>query len=169
MKRGFTMVELVLSMGLLSVVALLAISYSFSVGSVSVDSASWRIQADIRHAQQLSTSTGESHGVIFVQGGTYTVYRGQVDDPVTDPLDGSPMVRDLSAFGGVAIDNGYQVEFNGLGKPVIGGGGDVKVVTSDGASRRIYVIENTGAVVVDVLDQGAGCGCRVCEGWRTIP
>ena len=163
MNKGVTLMELLLTMAMLSIIALLFISYTGDVGNVAVDAASWKIQSDIRHAQQLATSTGVAHGVVFTEGTTYTVYKkGEVDTPASDPLDRGGMVVNLSEFGDVAIGNAYQVEYDKVGKPTMGGGGDVTVCSDSGASRRIYVIENTGSVVVDVLDYGSSCSCRLC-------
>jgi hypothetical protein len=156
--------ELMLVMGMLSIVSLLFVSYSGDVGDVSVDALSRKIQTDIRYAQQLATSKGSNHGVNFVQGSGYTVYDGNTSNPVLDPLTRFPFTEDLSHFGSITLGSSYQVEFDRLGRPVIGGGGDVTVVADGGASRKIYVIENTGAVVVDVLNYGSGCSCEVCTG-----
>jgi prepilin-type N-terminal cleavage/methylation domain-containing protein len=160
--RAFTLLELVLVIAMLSVVALLFVSYSGNVGNVSVDSLTRKIQADIRYAQQLATSTGVAHGVNFVQGGNYVVYVGNINTPVTDPLDHQPMIEDMSAFGDIELGNTYRVEFNKIGTPTTGGGGNLSVVAGSGAARRVYVIENTGAVIVDVLGYGTGCSCEMC-------
>ena len=162
MSRGFTFLELVLTMGMLSIVSLLFITYSGDVGNVSVDALSRKIQSDIRFAQQLATSKGVNHGVQFVQWGDYIVYSGTPATPAIDPFDRSPMIENTEEFGGIQVATNYQVEFNRYGSPVMGGGGNLEVVSDSGAARRIYVIDNTGAVVVDILDYGGGCGCRVC-------
>lgn len=163
MSRAFTIMELILVIVMLSVIALLFVSYTGDVGNVSVDAAAWKIQSDLRHAQQLATTTGVTHGVVFVQGGNYTVYRESVATPVADPLERGPMVKDVSNFGNISIANDYQVEFDTMGRPAVGGGGSVDIVADSGARRRIYVIDNTGAVVLDVVDEGVGCTCRICN------
>lgn len=158
--------ELLLVVSLLSIIALLFISYTGDVGDVSVDALSRKIQSDIRLAQQMATSSGVPHGVQFIQGGSYTVYVNNSTTPVVDPLDRQPMIENMQEFGNIQIARDYHVKFDKLGRPTIGGGGNVEVVASSGAMRRIYVIENTGAVVVDILDYGSGCGCRVCREGR---
>lgn len=161
-QEGFTLIELILVIGMLSVIALLFVSYTGDVGNVSVDAASWKIQSDIRYAQQLATSTGTPHGVQFLQNGNYTVYSGTIATPAIDPLERQPMVEDPTQFGNIYIGNSFQVEFDKVGRPTIGGGGNVEVIADSGASRRIYVIDSTGAVIVDVLDYGSGCTCELC-------
>ena len=160
--RGFTLMELILVMTLMTSTALLYISYTSDVGNVSVDAASWKVQSDIRYAQQLATTTGTTHGVLFVLNDKYTVYQGNESQPVSDPLSHSPMIEDLTHFGSVTLNNDYRVEFDSLGRPTTGGGGHVTLITNNGATRKIYVIANTGAVIVDVLDYGSGCSCEMC-------
>ncbi|HPW45605.1 MAG TPA: hypothetical protein PKU96_04460 [bacterium] len=159
---GFTMIELVLVMGMLVVIAALFISYTGDIGNVSVDSLSRKIQSDIRFAQQMATSKGSPHGVKFTQGGGYTVYDGIPSNPAIDPFEKNLMVENVSDFGSIALANNFQVEFNKLGKPTMGGGGNIEVLADSGARRRIYVIENTGAVLIDILDYGTSCSCRMC-------
>lgn len=166
MNKAFTLVELLLTMSLMSVIALMFISYTGDVGDVSVDALSWKIQADIRYAQQLATSTGVAHGVTFTRDGSYTVYRETVATPVLDPQDQQPMIEDVTHFGSVALNNTFQVEFDRLGRPTIGGGGYEEVISESGASRRIYIIDNTGSVLVDVLNLGSGCRCDLCHAGR---
>ena len=160
---AFTMMELLLVITMLSVIALLFISYTGDIGNVSVDGASWKIQSDIRHAQQLAGATGVPHGVQFVANGNYTVYAGNVSTPILDPLDKGVMIEDVGQFGNVRLGNSFTVEFDKVGRPTIGGGGNVEVIADSGAMRRIYVIENTGAVIVDVLGYGSSCSCRMCK------
>lgn len=162
MNRAFTLLELLLTMTLLSITALLFITYTGDVGTVSVDGLSRKIQSDVRLAQQLATSTGTPHGVQFTQGGNYVVYVNNTATPATDPLTRMPMIKNPLDFGDVVLSNSYQVQFDKVGKPTIGGGGNVMITADSGASRVIYVIANTGAVVFDPPQYGGGCGCRMC-------
>jgi len=162
LSRAFTLIELLLVMTMLSVIALIFVSYTGDVGNVSVDALSRKIQSDIRFAQQLATTTGVTHGVQFTASGNYIVYENTTSTPAMDPFEREPMVEDLEEYGDIDIGNSYTVEFNKVGKPTTGGGGNVEVVADSGAARKIYVIDNTGAVVVDILDYGSGCGCRIC-------
>ncbi|MFH1830847.1 MAG: hypothetical protein ABH871_08760 [Pseudomonadota bacterium] len=156
------MIELLLTMALLSVIGMLFISYTGDVGNVAVDAASYKIQSDIRYAQQLATSTGTPHGIQFIKNGNYTVYRDTLENPISDPLDKQPMIKDMEGFGDVAINITLNVKFDKAGKPIEGGGQSVEIVSPSGAARRIYIIDNTGSVVVDVLGYSDSCSCRVC-------
>lgn len=161
--QGFTLLELLLVVGMLGIISLLFISYTGDVGNVSVDAASWKVQSDIRYAQQLATNKGTTHGVDFVRNGNYTVYSGTTSTPVSDPLKHIPMIENLDSFGDLSINNNYRVEFDKFGKPTLGGGGNVEILADSGARRRVYVIDTTGAVIVDVLDYGSGCSCGLCN------
>jgi hypothetical protein len=72
------------------------------------------------------------------------------------------MIVDLSSYQGVGITTDYQVEFTALGVPVIGGNDRVRLTATSGAIRDVYVVANTGAVVVDLIQYGTGCTCEVC-------
>lgn len=162
-KSGFTLMELIVVIGMLSVIALLFVVSTGNIGDVSVDSASWKIQSDLRYAHQLAVSKRINHGIVFTQGGNYTVYAGTVANPVRNPETQAPMIENLQRFSSVQVNNNFHVEFNPIGKPVIGGGGYVEIISDSGSWRRIFVETNTGAVIVDVLNYGATCGCKVCE------
>jgi len=159
---GFTIMELVLVIFLLGVTALTFVTYTGSLSGMSVDALAKKIQADIRLAQELATSTGRVHGVVFTANGNYVVYDGDESNPAIDPLKHTPMVENPSQFGSVHIANSYRVEFDKLGKPIVGGGGNVEIVSDDGGERRIYVIANTGAVVAPPPEYTSSCSCSVC-------
>ncbi len=162
MRKGFTLMEFLLTMCMLTIIALLFITFTGDVGNVAVDAASWKIQSDLRYAQQLAMSMGTTHGIAFVNGGDYTVYEGTVATPVIDPLKRTAMVVTLNDFGDVAVNTDLVVEFDAVGRPMQGGGDFVEVISSGGAARRVYITANTGAVIVDVLDYGSGCNCQLC-------
>lgn len=143
----------------------MAVLYTASMGdltNVSIDTATRKIQSDIRYAHHLARTTGVNHGVIFTAGGGYEVYRGSPGTPATDPLKRQSFTEDLSKFTGVYIQGDYQVEFNTLGKPVIGGDSYVRLNADGGAVRDVYIVADTGAVVIDIINYGSGCSCTVC-------
>lgn len=163
MDRAFTLLELILTMALLSITALLFITYTGDIGTVSVDALSRKIQSDVRFAQQLATSTGIPHGVQFTQGGNYVVYVNNTTTPATDPLTRGSMIKNPSDFGSVILSNSYQVQFDKVGKPTIGGGGNIMITADSGAHSVIDVIENTGAVIIEPPQYGGGCACRMSD------
>ncbi len=164
MKRcgGFTLIELVMIISLLGIMVVLYIESAGNVSDLAVDAASKKVQQDLRYAQQLAQTTGVNHGGSFTAQGSYEIYSGSPGNPVLDPTTKQNMVDDLSKFPGVSISGSKQFEFNSIGKPVIGGGDHMTLSASSGAVRDIYVIDETGAVIVDIFQTGGGCGCEFC-------
>ena len=156
--------NLIIEIGFVVVVILLVVFYISSSGGdlsdVSAEAAGRRVQSDIRYAQHLAKKTGVNHGVIFVTNNGYEVYKINPGTTVVDPVTKQKLVVDLSDFDGVTIGTNYQVEFNDAGKTVMGGDGKVRLKSSSGAIRDIYVIEKSSAVVVDLIEYGSGCKRR---------
>ncbi len=92
--------------------------------------------------------TGQTSGVQFISGGSYTVYQGSTATPLTSPLDKQNMVITLAnKYPNIVISSNYTVEFNSMGTPTTGGGGSVTI--SDGTnSKVIAVTANTGMVAI---------------------
>lgn len=158
MSRGFTLIEGILVIVVLGILAGLYISFSGNLSDASLDAASHKVQNDIRYAHQLATSTGVNHGAAFTAGGSYEIYSGSPGTPATDPVSRGGLVEDLSKYQGVSIGNSYQVEFNSLGEPVVGGDGHVRLNAVSGEYKDVYVVDKTGAVVIDAAGYASGCG-----------
>lgn len=150
MKKGFTLIELVLILTLLGILGVLGgyITSIRDMREVSIDAASRKIQADIRYAQHLAVIIGTNHGVSFTDDGGYEVYQGNPGNPVLDPVTRANFVIDMSDFNGVSIDGNYQVEFDLTGDPVLGGNDGVELETTGGREKEIYVYDVTGAVQI---------------------
>lgn len=146
--KGFTLIELVLVIGLLGVLALAAIVISPGVAPARLDAASKQVQSDVEYAKQNAVLTTTTHGVAFVASGSYTVYRSTTATPLLSPLTKQSMVITLSAqYPGVSISSNYTVEFNRFGNPTTGGGGSV-TLTDGTSTRTITVTANTGRVMM---------------------
>ena len=107
-------------------------------------------------------TTGTNHGAVFTQNGGYEVYVGSPGNYIADPVTRVDLIVDVEAFEGVYIDNNYQVEFNSMGEPVMGGDDRVRLASTSGAIRDVYVIDKTGAVIIDLIEYGTGCSCELC-------
>lgn len=162
MKTGFTLLELVFLIALLGILVGLWIESAGRFGNVAIDGASRKVRADIQYAQQLAQTSGVPHGVKFAAGVSYELYRGTPGHPVQDPTTRNPMVETLGQFRVVSIATNYEVRFGTTGSPTIGGYGRVRLTSTDGAVREIYVVGKTGAVLIDEIELG-GCGCEICE------
>lgn len=163
MSKGFTFIELMLMVVVLGVLAVLYTSSTGDLSDVSIDAVSRKVQSDIRYAHQLATSTSGVYGANFVAGGGYEIYQGSPGHPVKDPVTREDMVVNLADFQGVVITTNYRVEFNARGEPTTGADSRVRLTASSGAIRDVYVVDRTGAVVVDLIQYGTGCRCDLCE------
>jgi len=162
MNRGFSLLEMILVIAVLGILVALYTTSTGDLSDVSIDAASRKVQSDLRYAHQLAVGTGSNHGALFTTNTGYEVYRGAPGTPVTDPVTRQAMNFDLDEFEGVTISTTYQVEFDSNGIPVIGGDGRVRLTAASGAIRDVYVVDRTGAVVIDLIEYGTGCSCELC-------
>jgi len=151
---------------MISLLGIMVVFYIESAGDLSnvgIDTAARKAQQDIRYAQQLAQTTGVVHGVKFIKNGTYQVYRGSYGNPVTDPTTGGQLVENFVHFPGVEIDTNYEVKFDAVGRPTIGADQRARLIATSGARRDVYVIDQTGAVINDLIQKGTGCSCDICR------
>lgn len=155
-KKGFTLIELILILSFLGIMVFVYIESAGDMSEISLDAASRKCQQDIRYAQQLAQTTGVPHGVVFYAGGGYQVYRGSPGNPVTDPATRQAMIENFAKYPGVQVSSNFQVQFDASGRPVMGGNQRATLMTG-GAVRDIYIVDRTGAVVIDITQGGSGC------------
>ena len=121
-----------------------------NVQSTNLNTASQKVLNDLRYAQNLSTTTGESHGFELVDSSTYRIYKVSTNENVNSPHHHAEMQEDLDTsfksltFEGDEFPSG-NVEFNDFGVATSGGGTTIKLQDSEGnykeiskKSRRIY-------------------------------
>ncbi len=146
--RGISVVEIVGVLALLGILGLAALVWVPADAPARLDAAAKQMQSDIEHARQLAMTSAATHGVQFIAGGSYTVYRGTIATPVLSPLTHLNMVVNLGTlYPGVSLQNAYTVEFDRFGAPLVGGGGSV-TVTNGTQTRQIAVVAVTGRVVL---------------------
>jgi len=146
--RGFTLLQLVLTVAVLGILGMSVVSITGTPQRVNLDAAAREVQSDIRYAQQNAMMTGTTSGVSFVSGGAYTVYQSTTATPLKSPLTKQDMVLTLSAkYPTVAISGSYVVQFNSFGAPTTGGGSSV-TLTAGSYSKVIAVTANTGRVTI---------------------
>lgn len=162
-QKGFTLIELALIITLLGIMVVLYIEAAGDLSNIAIDGVSRKAQQDIRYAQVLAQTSGVRHGAKFTANGTYEVYRNVPGNFVRDPVTGLSLVEDLEKYPGVAISTDYQAEFDGYGVPTMGYDRRVRFVADSGAIRDVYVVDKTGAVVVDLIQAGTGCSCTLCK------
>jgi len=157
-KEAFTLIELVMVM---VIIGLLAVVVMFSApGSVKLSGVAHKLMFDLRYAQQLAISRGESCGVSFnPSGNSYFVYIGDIGTKAADPHTRQNLSIDYdtdSHYAGVDLfstDFGDQLSFDYLGTPYDSSNtalsGPGRVVLQQGADTQNITIEpNTGAVKI---------------------
>jgi len=149
MKRGFTLIELVLVCAIIGVMAISAIALIFNYKSSYIQIVSKKAVSDIDHARSLAmTNKGTVYGVFFDHtNNRYTVYQTAVGTPVADPQTKQSLIETFAKYSGVSVVANYTVEFNWLGSPTTGGGGSVQL-TDGTTTKTISVAANTGLVTV---------------------
>lgn len=162
--HGFTLIELVLTLSLLSILGVSAITAMVNVGTMKADVAAQKLMADLAYARELARSRNVIHGVSFnAATDTYTVYQFNpatgVETAVTSPHTQTPMVINYATapgLTGVDIQNpsfggGSNIRFAPIGTPQIPGGAALAaagtvVLAQGGVSRTVSVQPNTGEV-----------------------
>jgi prepilin-type N-terminal cleavage/methylation domain-containing protein len=157
--RGFTILELILTLVLISVVAAFAVQSYFDRGEVTLESASVLLARDLRTAQNRSAYLGEPVRIEFFDDGDG--YRAVAPDGevIHNPCTDEAFVRRYSVdgvFEGVKIlavdfEAGRVVEYDSHGQVRSGGtimlafGGDRREIEIEPRSGRISIIGSTSA------------------------
>jgi len=158
-RRGFTILELVLALTMVSAVATLAIPAYFDRGDVTLENAAVLLARDIRAAQNRSAYLGEPARIEFYADGAgyrATTWKGRI---IHNPRTEEPFVRDYSqdgVFEGVLFlevemgDEGL-LRFDARGRALDGG----SVVLGYGSDRRTLLIES-GTGKISILGSTSG-------------
>jgi prepilin-type N-terminal cleavage/methylation domain-containing protein len=168
-KCGFTLVELILVVLIMSIAALIAVPAFSSAADVQVRATANRIAADLDYARGLAITRQKNYAVAFypvaVSGHaaeSYEVLDTATANPVTNPLDGRPFTVNLSAdsrVGGVNIFStnftNNSITFDYLGTPTTGGAtlnaqGDITLKSRDNTfTLHVKVEPMTGYVTIE--------------------
>jgi Tfp pilus assembly protein FimT len=145
--RGFTVIELVLTgviIALMTGVYLTFVDFT----DTALDRATRRFESDLRYAQQIATAEEVNCGIITTGNNTYNVYRGNPGTLLLDPHTQQAMSVDfVASFDSVAFAGPYQVEFDILGRPVLGAGQQM-TLSLNNQNRSVTVLTTTGYVQV---------------------
>lgn len=160
MSRGFTLVELVIAMLLISILAVTLWPRTPSRGALTLQARAEQLASDIRYAQTLSMTTGQRHCLLFdpISGPPYSGYRlrsGLTCATVVAHPAGlnEPVVLCTS---GTCINTGVlpndYVQFDGLGVPYTDSatrlGATANVTVSDDGTKTVSITAETGRVIV---------------------
>jgi MSHA pilin protein MshC len=127
--RGFTLVELIMVVVLISILAVSVVPKFLDTSGFSLAGGASMAAADIRYTQELAMGTHASKSIVFTSGNTYYTVGSQT----------------VNLPSKVSISSGATFTFNSLGEPTAGGGGSVTL--SAGAETKTITVESyTGRV-----------------------
>jgi prepilin-type N-terminal cleavage/methylation domain-containing protein len=127
--RGFTLVEIIMVVVLISILAVSVVPKFTDTSAISLQGGAAMVRADIRYTQELAMSTHAPKTITFTTSDTfYTVVSQTVDLPSR-----------------VAISNGATFTFNSLGEPTTGGGSSIEIQAGS-STKTITVDSYTGRV-----------------------
>ena len=129
--QGFTLVELIMIIVLISILAVSVMPKFISTSSFSLMGGAAMVAADIRYTQELAMGTHSSKTITFTTDDShYTVDSRTVNLPSK-----------------VSISTGATFTFNSLGEPTSGGGHSVEIQAGS-STKTITVDSFTGWVTV---------------------
>jgi len=148
-KKGFTLIEMALVIVCLSYLAVSAIPEDSGLAPISLDSAARKVKSDLRYAQSMATTTGDSHGLEVTGPNTYRIYNVTTNQTITSPYDNSAMTENLSTDYGESqfSAQNYLVIFDGLGRPTTGGGSSIFLQDADNTVTKEIQISSTSGFV----------------------
>ena len=150
-QSGFTLVELLLVVVLIGILAVTIIPKDTGSQILKLDAASKKVQADLRYAQNLAMTTGDSHGLRITGAGTYQVYNVVSSAIVESPYDHEPMTENFAEdYLGVTFDVADQavnIRFNAYGQPTLGGGESI-MLRAAADSKLVQITTTSGFVSV---------------------
>ena len=125
-RRGFTLVEVIIVVVILSIAAMMAIPMMSSAGSVQIRSAADALAADLEYAKSMAISHQQNYGIIFDPGNNkYYVVTDSDNSPIPHPVKkGFPYTINFatdSRLNKVVLKStnfGNQIYFDYLGSPL---------------------------------------------------
>jgi len=162
-RRGFTILELLVSMVLLSLVAALAIPAYFERAEITLENACVLLAQDLRAAQNRSAYMGEPAIVVFDEEGDGYEVRNEFGELIRNPTTLEPFLRRYrfdGVFQGVEIvevafgtDASFAYDKRGVaqesGTVVLGFRGDLRTLHVAKGSGRIEIEGSTSGWIDD--------------------
>lgn len=144
-EKGFSLAELVVVVATIAFLTWVVLPRDYVVNA-SLGAAAYKIQSDIRYAQELAMTKGTRHQIRFFSStNRYDVVTAS-GQPVANPLTGDgSYVMDFNAgaFPGVQLSSTVTVEFDSLGRPNAG-----QTISLNAGARVVTVTAETGLVTL---------------------
>lgn len=150
---GFSLMELVLVVSLVAIMSFFAVPALMDTSTVNLEGVARKVEGDMRYAQTLATTTGQSHGFRTVAGeegiSGYEVYNSQTGQVVSSPYDHMPMTEDLEeSYSNIAFGEVNDIRFDSTGSPTFVSGNGTVSLNSPEDSKNIEV-NSTGLIRID--------------------
>ena len=84
--NGFTVIEIIIVVVILSIVALAAVPMLSSAGTMQIRAAANMIAADVEYAKSIAISTGQDHSVVFDQNAENYRIEDQNNNVIPHPV-----------------------------------------------------------------------------------
>ena len=155
-ERGFTLVEIIIVVVILSIAAMITVPMMSSASSVQIRSATNLIAADLEYAKSMAISRGQNYSVVFDKSANSYQIEDHDGNVIQHPVKkGFPYVMDFSSdkrLGKVDItdvdfNGASSVEFNCLGSPNDGGTITMNV---EGTAATVSVEPVTGYISINL-------------------
>jgi prepilin-type N-terminal cleavage/methylation domain-containing protein len=127
--QGFTLIELIMVVVLISILAVSFVPKFFDTSAISLAGGAAMAAADIRYTQELAMGTHSSKTITFTSNDTYYTVNSQT----------------VNLPSKVSISSGATFTFNSLGEPTTGGGSSV-ILSAGTETKTITVDSYTGRV-----------------------
>lgn len=154
MKKGFTLIEIIIVVTILAIAAMTAIPMMSSSASIQIRAASNMIAADLEYARSMAISRGQYYYVVFDKNNESYSIKDQTSTIIEHPVKkGFNYEIDFSSDGRVdkvEIDDAnfnstQTVRFDSLGSPDNGG---TVILNADGLTINILVEPVTGYISI---------------------
>ena len=134
MKKGFTLIEILIVIGIISLLyGLSYFGFTSIRSSLDVSYAAKQVFSDVRLTQDLAKTVHYPHQIVFFRGSN----RYQVIN-----LEDDEVVKDERVANTVRFDGKEMFIFSSSGNPVVGGSGTLIISNFKGKTKKVVVSSN---------------------------